>query len=99
MLWIWQLSHLGDSKARLFSLGSKTRLAMSHFLLVLTVTGLYQDPAGHTCPGSEGCSSDPSSSPAACWLPLDILEVLQIAVLPFIIEEMAVDCVGEGSIP
>ena len=41
MLWIWQLSHLGDSKARLFSLGSKTRLAMSHFLLVLTVTGLY----------------------------------------------------------
>jgi len=39
MLWIWQLSHLGDSKARLFSLISKARLVMSHFLLVLPVTG------------------------------------------------------------
>ena len=26
MLWIWQLSHLGDSEARLFRLGSKARL-------------------------------------------------------------------------
>ena len=32
MLWIWPLSHLGDSKARLFSLGSKARLVMSHFI-------------------------------------------------------------------
>ena len=39
MLRIWHLSHLGDSKARLFSLGSKARLFMSHFLLVLPVTG------------------------------------------------------------
>ena len=39
MLWIWQLSHLGDSEARLFSLGSKARLVVSHFLLVLPVTG------------------------------------------------------------
>ena len=54
MLWIWQLSHLGDSEARLFRLGSKARLVVSHFLLVLPV-----------------------------------LASLQIAVLPFIIEEMA----------
>ena len=39
MLWIWQLSHLGDSEARLFSLGSEARLVMSHFLLVLPVVG------------------------------------------------------------
>ena len=68
-------------------------------MLAPTVTGLYQNPAGHICPGSEGCSSDPSSSPAPCWLPLDSSGVLKIAVLPFIIDEMAVDCVGEGSVP
>ena len=64
-----------------------------------TVTSLYQNPAVHICPGIEECSSDPSSSPAPCWLPLDSTGVLEIAVLPFIIDEMAADCVGEGSVP
>ena len=39
MLWIWQLSHLGDSEARLYILGSKARHVVSHFLLVLPETG------------------------------------------------------------
>ena len=39
MLWIWQLSHLGDSEARRYILGSKARHVVSHFLLVLPDTG------------------------------------------------------------
>ena len=38
-LWIWQLSHLGESEARLYILGSKARHVVSHFLLVLPVIG------------------------------------------------------------
>ena len=68
-------------------------------MLAPTVTGLYQNPAGQVCPGSEGCISDPSSTPASCWLPLDSTGKLKIAVLPFIIGEMVADCVGEGSVP
>ena len=33
MLWIWELSHLGDSEARRYILGSKARHVVSHFLL------------------------------------------------------------------
>ena len=40
MLWIWQLSHLGDSEARLYILGSNARHVVSHFLLVLPMIGL-----------------------------------------------------------
>ena len=39
MLWIWQLSHLGDSEARRYILGSKASHVVSHFLLVLPETG------------------------------------------------------------
>ena len=39
MLWIWELSHLGDSEARWYILGSKARHVVSHFLLVLPDTG------------------------------------------------------------
>ena len=39
MLWIWQLSHLGDSAARRYILGRKARHVVSHFLLVLPETG------------------------------------------------------------
>ena len=39
MLWIWQLSHLGDSEARRYILGSKARHFVSQFLLVLPDTG------------------------------------------------------------
>ena len=39
MLWIWQLSHLGDSEARRYILGSKASHVVSHFLLVLPDTG------------------------------------------------------------
>ena len=39
MLWIWQLSHLRDSEARRYILGSKARHVVTHFLLVLPETG------------------------------------------------------------
>ena len=39
MLWIWQLSHLGDREARWYLLVSKVRHVLSHFLLVLSETG------------------------------------------------------------
>ena len=65
----------------LFTLESFVKLCvckhLSSSVLAPTVTSLYQNPAGHTCPGSEGCSSDPSSSPALCWLPLDSTGVLK----------------------
>ena len=39
MLWIWQLSHLGDREARRYILVSKARHVLSHFMLVLPETG------------------------------------------------------------
>ena len=33
MLWIWELSHLGDSEAKRYILGNKARHVVSYFLL------------------------------------------------------------------
>ena len=39
MLWIWQLSDLGDSEARCYILCSMARHVVAQFLLVLPDTG------------------------------------------------------------